>query len=293
MRPDRASGMNWAVVPAALQAKACKTADSAVQYLHTRKSPAGGFCFYRWMGIEEPTLRDTWHAVAALGLVGVDVPRRDQVVAFLRGFCITGLGDLYHRTSALVTLGETIEADLLERIAALDASAGLANGHVPTSERLQAALRVVRMQQRFAVLRDRAEVCARVFDMQRDGGWGDKPNLLDTGSALAILDTCDARAIPDDAQAFVDGLQVPAFGFTATRDSTYTPLEVLHAGFSACALLRIPVRHLDDAVRGVLACQSSNGGFARSADALPDIALTHLGLQALVLAGALPASQDR
>lgn len=96
------------------------------------------------------------------------------------------------------------------------------------------------------------------------------------------------REWPGDVAAFLDALQAPSFGFNATLDSTFAPLEVLHAGLRAYALLHLPVRYPADAAAAVLACQSGNGGFARIADGLPDIALTHLGLLALAAAGVLP-----
>lgn len=39
-------------------------------YLLGRESPSGGFCFYRTDYLDEPSLFDTWHATAALGLLG-------------------------------------------------------------------------------------------------------------------------------------------------------------------------------------------------------------------------------
>lgn len=276
-------------LPVALQTKARAAAQRAQTYLCGRQSPGGGFCFYRWMGVEEPTLCDTWHAVAALTLVGAEVPRRDEVEAFLRAFDATGLDDLYHRAFALGSLGAVIEPQQLERIASLDAGTELANDHVPVGERLKRTLRITRLQRQFAELLAPSVIAERVLDMCRGDGWGDKPNLCDTCVALSILYACDKHETPRDVRTFIDALQISAFGFTATRDSTYAPLEVVHAGLRACSLLQLPIHHLSDAIGCVLACQSSNGGFARTSDALPDIALTHLGLLALAAAGALSA----
>lgn len=276
--------------PVALQTKARVAAHLAQTYLYGRQSPSGGFCFYRWMGVEEPTLRDTWHAVSALTLIGAEVPRHDKVEVFLRRFEVTGLDDLHHRTFALARLGAALEPQQMEHIASLDAGTELANERVPVSERFKRTLRIAQLQRRFTALRAPTAIAERVLDMRQNGGWGDKPNLGDTWLALAILDKCDRHAVPADVKTFINALQIPGFGFTATLDSTYAPLEVLHAGLCACSLLQLPVHHLSDAVGSVLACQSSNGGFARTSDALPDIALTHLGLLALVAAGALSVS---
>lgn len=275
-------------LPESLHVRAREAAVQAQRYLAGRQSRTGGFCFYRWLGIDEPTLRDTWHAVAALRLLDADVPRRDEVVAFLRSFRGAGFDDLYHRTLALANLGERGDPDAIARIDKLDAAATLADPNLPVNARLQRALRIITMQNSLATIRTADAVAEYILDLCDQGGWGDKPNLPDTWLALAILDRCGYHAITGETRAFVDALQTPSFGFTATRDSTWSPLEVLHAGLRACVLLRLPVRHPTDAVAGVLACQTGNGGFARTADALPDIALTHLGLLALAAAGALP-----
>ncbi|MGH8113049.1 MAG: prenyltransferase/squalene oxidase repeat-containing protein [Rhodanobacteraceae bacterium] len=274
-------------LPPALSVKARMAAVRARSYLEGRQSSNGGFCFYRWQAVDEPTLRDTWHAVAALTLLGAGVPRRDEIVAFLLGFPCTGFDDRYHRTMALARLNESIPTDAIERIGELDAAAVLVDTQIPVAARLQRASQIVALQRGLAAVHAPAVVIERTFDLCRDGGWGDKPSLPETWHALAILDACGSRSHGDDVNEFIDALQVPSFGFTATRDSTFAPLEVVHAGLRACSLLRLPVRHLSDAVASVLACQSDDGGFARTSDALPGIALTHLGLLALAFAGAL------
>lgn len=271
--------------PPALCTRASAAAERAKRYLFGRQSPNGGFCFYRWLGVDEPTLHDTWHAVAALTLLAVEVPHRDDVVAFLRGFPCAGQDDLYHRALALARLGEGAEHAAVAHVRALDAAAVLVDPNVAVGPRLQRAL---------ATVRGADAVAERVLALCHGGGWGDAPNLPDTWTALAILDACGIHMFAAEVSGFVDALQRPPFGFTATPNSLYAPLAVLHAGLRACALLRLPVRHLADATSAVLACQSGDGGFARTADALPDIALTHLGLQALAAAGALsvPAPPD-
>ncbi len=275
-------------LPTALRAKAGSAATRAADYLRSRQSPDGGFCFYRWQGIEEPTLHDTWHAIAALTLLGVEVPRHRDVEAFLRAFDAEGLDDLLHRTLALDRLGVEPGPALRRRIGALDAAAAFSGSSVPLHARLERALRIVGLQRRFGMLRTPQAIAEGVRALAGDDGWGDKPSLTDTWLALAILDACGARGVPAHVRAFVEALQVPSFGFTDTRDSSYAQLDVVHAGLRTCALLALPLRHAADAIGFVLACQTDNGSFARTPDALPDIALTHRGLLALAASGALP-----
>jgi hypothetical protein len=271
-----------------LRAKAGQAAIRARQYLADRQSPNGGFCFYRWQGIEESNLHDTWHAVAGVTLLGEKVLRRDDVEAFLSGFESKGIDDLYHRASTFERLDVAIDTDMRGWIDGLDAAAVFQDAALRLSARLEHALRIVRMQCLFSDVRMPRTIREYVLDLECEGGgWGDEPNIEDTWLALAILESCGERAFRQVTRAFVDALQVPSFGFVATRNSSYAQLDVVHAGLRACAALALPVRHAVDAVRFVLACQTPNGSFARAPDALPDIALTHRGLLALAAAGAL------
>lgn len=272
------------------KARVGAAAHRAEQYLRSRQSPDGGFCFYRWGGVEEPSLADTWHAVASFALLGVTVPRRDDVVTFVRHFSLTGLDDLYHATRTLSLLAARANTDATSRadIAGLDASVMLANDGVSVAGRLEHALRIAELQRAGAVLNRPAVIADAVVALRCEGGWGEKANLEDTWLALALLALCGADAGRESTRDFVDDLQVASFGFTATRDSSYATLDVLHAGIRACSSLGIPLRYGDDAIDFVLACQSAAGGFARTADALPNLALTHRGLLALAAAGILP-----
>jgi hypothetical protein len=276
--------------PPALLVRASDAATKAAEYLLNRQSPNGGFCFYRWQGIDEPSLHDTWHALATLRLLGVEVPWRERTAKFLYGFGAAGFDDFHHRTLALAALDSEAAPDacIVDRIERLDASAALKDAHVPVTARLERALRSVTLQRCFAAIAVPSAIVAGVRALRYDGGWGDKPNLGDTWLALAILAACGEREPDDATRRFVEGLQAASFGFTATADSMYANLETVHAGIRACAALGSPMRYATDAVGFVLACQGGDGGFARTPHALPNIALTHCGVLALIAAGALP-----
>lgn len=303
--------------PSAVSMRAHDAAARAVEYVRGHQSPEGGFCFYRWGGIDEPTLHDTWRALAIFALLGLEVPRRDEVLAFLRDFDGEGFDELHHLALALDLLTVELDANLRERIARLDAPTALADGKVPVGSRLVRAQRIVMLQRRLGSLDDPGRmvesVCEpvghppdqvrvqpnlpidsrriveRVRALRHGEAWGDKPNLADTWSALAILDACGEHDLDDATRNFVDDLQVASFGFTATRDSLYANLDTVYAGIRAAAVLELPLRYANDTLGFVLACQSDNGGFARTPDALPDFAFTHRALFALTVAGALPA----
>lgn len=58
----------------------------AAQCIAGRQCEGGGFCVYRNAYLEEPNLSDTWHALAALKLLDVAVPRAGEVDSWLDSF---------------------------------------------------------------------------------------------------------------------------------------------------------------------------------------------------------------
>jgi hypothetical protein len=59
---------------------------AAAQYVRRRRTPAGGYCFYREPGwrLEEPNAPDTLAAVASLRLLGYAIPQPQQTIAWLQ-----------------------------------------------------------------------------------------------------------------------------------------------------------------------------------------------------------------
>ena len=60
--------------------------DSAVRYVIGRRTPEGGYCFYRtpeW-DVEEPNARDTLAALETLRLLGIDAPVPEATARWLR-----------------------------------------------------------------------------------------------------------------------------------------------------------------------------------------------------------------
>ncbi len=264
---------------AALLADAAASVRRAQAYILSRQSDAGGFCFYRSGPVDEPNLRDTYHAVAALTLLGAAVPAPDRVVAFVRNSRTFDSGFLYWYAFALDRLGraDAIDAARRTRIASLTVDVPT-SGDAIMSQRLTRALRVVRLLARFADPPTGRGIHERLDALKSDGGYGTEPNLWDTSFALGIRHCIGPLSDTDDTRAFVDRLQVPPFGFALAGNAITGTLDVIHAGVTCCSLLNLPVRLASDVLQFVLSCQSAHGGFARAPDALPDLAHTHRAL---------------
>lgn len=256
---------------------------AAVSYLLGRQSPNGGFCFYRTNGVEEPNLFDTFHAVAALTQLGCPVPRQPVLINFLQRFALDEQTNaLYYRAFTLKNLGraDLVDTGAIHRLAL----------EPPLSQRITLSAALRRLYQGLQLKRGFGGVAAdfgglakAVCALQDHGGYGDKPNLEDTATALSVLAVLGAldRHTAARARPFVDALQVEGFGFTLTLDSLKPGLDVIRAGIEACDLLDLPLRFGSAIERLVLACQAADGGFARVPGALPEIESTHHAIEIL------------
>lgn len=259
---------------------------SARAYLLGRQCADGGFSFYRSEYLEEPSLHDTWHAMAALHLLGTPVPRREAVVRFIVGQPVSSQPyALYFRVRGLDLLdsGDPESAAVRAAVAALAAPA-------PDPERADDPadalyhLRLVLWLKRYFGLPFPAQGIARslLAAEHAGGGFGVPPNLIATRHALAVLALCDEMPRAR-TRAFVTRLATPGFGFRLTEDSFSPNLETTCSGISCCRRLRLSIPQADDALAFILNCQTGDGGFAGAPDALPDIALTHLALASLAM----------
>lgn len=261
--------------------------DRVRVYLLERQSPDGGFCFYRGYYVEEPSLSDTWHALATLiGLLGVVLPNEDAHAAFVIGRPIAPQpGALHARVCALQTLGvdDPRLTEVAEAVASLQVKSIDPSRHaslVAVLERLHCTLWLKRHFGQAVAVDELAQVLLQMENP--DGGYGTPPNLIDTEAASVVLALC-GQTPTERTGAFVQRMAVPGFGFRLTANSLSPHLETTCAGLLMCSRLDLPVAHVEDAIAFILSCQTGNGGFARAADALPDLALTHQALTALAL----------
>jgi hypothetical protein len=258
----------------------------ARDYLLSKQSPGGGFCFYRGYYLEEPNLADTWHGVAALTeLLRVVPAERDEHAGFVARQAVEPQPfALYYRLRSLLALevADPAQAEVGRAVAAL--RVGLPDPARPhlfgaALQRLRCVLWLRRHLGMAGAKEDLAE--AMLAMANADGGYGTPSNLPDTEAAIAVLALCGAEPHPA-TRGFVQSMADPQFGFRLTAASRSPNLETVHAGAAGCRRLGLDVPHAAAATAFVLSCQTGSGGFARTADALPDLALTHMALTVLV-----------
>lgn len=254
-------------------------------YLLERQSPGGGFCFYRGYYLEEPNLSDTWHAVAALtNLLGVVLPAKNCHADFIIARPIEPQPfALYYRVRALLALGvdDPKSTEVRSVVMALRVHLPDLAMHAPLVDSLRRFECTLWLKRHFDLAVAADNLALTLLQGEHvDGGYGTPPNLLDTEAAIAVLMLC-SHTPASRTGGFVNRMAVPGFGFRLTAGSLSPNLETTCAGMTSCCRLGLPIAHARDAVAFILSCQTGNGGFARAADALPDVALTHLALAAL------------
>jgi len=267
-----------------LAARVHESRQRARHYLLARQSPSGGFCFYRTEYLDEPNLFDTWHAVAALKLLGELPLHREMLVGFVcaQAPCRQPYA-LYYRTFTLDALGspDPDQAVSEENVCALPLNLPSPAPHSDLTEQLERLLLTLRLKAHFGLVFVAEDIARSIRRLEQpQGGFGVPPNLQDTHLALAILELCGQTASQFTA-AFVAGLAQPSYAFRLTEDSLSPNLETVCDGIACCGHLDLSVAYPDAAAGFILGCQAGNGGFARAPDALPDIRLSHVALEGL------------
>ncbi len=262
----------------------------ARSYVQSRQCVNGGYSFYRSEYLEEPNLHDTWHALAALRLLGTLPLRAQETADFVTAQSLWGPPyGLYFRVLSLSLLGhpEPERATVRASVAALPIDPPVEDPPEALLARLERLRMTLELKRHFSLEVPKTHIAQRVLALQRPGGgFGDTPNLHDTRLALAVLQACDHPTTALTAtRDFVAGLAAPECGFKLTTDSLLPTLPTTCAGIHSCRWLGLAVPHPEHSANYILGCQSADGGFARAAAGLPNLDLTHqalAGLDALV-----------
>ncbi|UIE36550.1 prenyltransferase/squalene oxidase repeat-containing protein [Leptodesmis sichuanensis] len=273
-----------------------------VQYLSSKQCANGGFCVYKTEYLEEPNPTDTFFAVSSFQLLGEVIPNRDRVLSYLRQ-ALTNLKKQFplstdtqsniHNTFAfnylyfpfytLNRMGclylDEFWRDVLNRLEILLPEEVYANESGATQQWL---LRKVRTKKFAGEIPNHQQVIDFILDLQNDGGFGVKPNLIDTYWSVALLKEMDYDLTQmDSTRQFIQRLQTPQSGFTLTEDGLMTSLEVIYAGVFASLILHMEIPYIEAALQFVQMCQMDRGGFARMPVGLPDIESTYRALKVL------------
>jgi hypothetical protein len=265
-----------------LNSKSNAAVAKAVTYVYAKQSYNGGFCFYKYAYLDQPNLHDTYHALQALKLSGARISRSGEVLQYLSRTEPVDASGLFYCVFSFDSLGRfsLIPPAHAARVRALRFKRLRIAADVDASHWLESTVQTVQLQRRFAAPTHTLEILHELDGLKHEGGYGEKATLQETALSLRMLKLLGEKLpTPHDTRAFVDGLQRRSIGFTNTTDSLSANLDIVAAGIECCALLHLPVRHRDDIIAFVLACQAADGSFSQVPVALPNIALTHQALK--------------
>ncbi|MDD2657993.1 MAG: prenyltransferase/squalene oxidase repeat-containing protein [Candidatus Pacebacteria bacterium] len=249
----------------------------AQNYVLSRQSADGGFCFYRVWGVEESTAPDTYYAIAVLRFWGMAIPHRAEMIRWLQS-----LQDDQGQYSSLTNASFGVRAlSLLADTPLCDPRPHLLNwatqaaGHkkAANSETLRDWQRCVQLQRMLApdeplpeIMRSGAEAILHGMEAAA-GGFGSHPNLVDSGIAWALQRLLGQPLRPQD-RIFLHACEDATLGLRLSPDGASTRLEAIFWGILQMAHLHIAPRYPEAVMAYVRACQPVNGGFGRRAGAI-------------------------
>jgi len=275
---------------------ACLDAEAAGRYVLSRRTPLGGYSFYRtpeW-GVEEPNAPDTLAALECLRLLGIPVPEPEQTAGWLRG--------LQDREGGYPTL--TIGWAALRALALLrcvpdrspaawlaECEAALARSHRARDWQgtLRGALHVAELRRLGAAASVDAggDPFDELLDATRDphGGWARPgPDLETTAVAVQLADprrlSAEARAATSE---FVRHCEDRVLGMRLQPDSGATFVGALWGGLELAQALRLKPSYPGAVGECLGDLQRGDGGLGARHFAISTLRDTWRGLDAAQL----------
>lgn len=261
---------------------------AAARYVLSRRTPGGGFCFYRtpvW-GVEEPNTPDTLAALASLSLLGIEPPAPAATARWLRG--------VQNDEGGFPTL--TIGWGALRALELL----GMSPHRSPRAWLMDWAQRLVSARraepQDWHVALESALHVAELLDLgsgQRDGvagllaasadprgGWA-RPgaDMQTTAMALQLAHRAGAPAPDlDKIEAFLRGCEHPALGMQLRPDAQVTTAGALWGGLAVADALGVLPRYLVAVSASLALLQGPDGGLGARHGAVSTLRDTWHGL---------------
>lgn len=295
------TGETMTSVPASRSSAATLDRHAAAIYVLSRRTPEGGFCYYRtpmW-GVEEPNTPDTLAALESLLLLGVEPPEPAVTGRWLKGVQNDdgGYPSLTIGWAALRAL------DLL----------GLSPSHSPAAwltawgQRLLKVRRTAPQDWRAALdgvlhlaelvdldAGQRADVADLLtVSADRHGGWA-RPGADIETTAVAVELANRAGSAPRDVDGvigFLRGCEDAALGMRLRPDTQVTTVGALWGGQELAKALGVLPRHPAAIAASLALLQHPNGGLGARHGAVTTLRDTWCGLRAAHLLDALEKPQ--
>ena len=248
-----------------------KLGERAINYVRARRCQGGGFCFYR---LEEPNGSDTYYALSALSLLGMEMKDYDTM-NLLKNLqeddgSYVNIFLAYYAIKSLIVLGEKPKYDPTSYLSNIVRDCLVDSSELPVWTvsmfnswycliDLSFSLKIQLEQE---LMKD--IVASILASLKEDKGFGDiRSTLLETSQALAILKQLNYPVGSLNVENFIKKCEDPDSGFTGVPNTSMSYLEQVHGGLVACRVLSYKPRYLDQCISFVKGCQNHNGSFSR------------------------------
>jgi prenyltransferase/squalene oxidase-like repeat protein len=274
----------------------CLNHAAIERYVLGRRTPEGGYCFYRtpqW-AVEEPNAPDTLAALESLMLLDVDIPAPSQTAGWLRslqdpcgGYPTLTIGWAALRALDALAVEPTRDPDrwlrgLLETFCDCDGPRDWRAAIVDAVHLCEL------MRLRHKVLRgaERDNIGTLLGEARTpDGGWASPgADLETTGMGVQLAQLVSPQWQPDPPlSAFLGRCEDELLGLRLAPDAGTTAVGALWGGLTLGRALHSCPRYLGAIEQQLVLLQRPDGGLGARHRAISGLQATWLGLRAAAL----------
>lgn len=277
-------------------APVCLDRLAVAQYVLGRRTPEGGYCFYRtpqW-AVEEPNAPDTLAALESLRLLNLDIPVPRQTGDWLCGLQDEGGGypTLTIGWAALRALDVLDGRPMLSpdgwlrgRIEAFCRCAGPRDWRAAIVDAVHLC-GLIRLRHSECRVPERASIAALLAaGRAADGGWAAPgADLETTGMGLRLARLVDPHRRPDTSlETFLVSCEDELLGLRLAPGARTTSVGALWGGLALGHALHRRLRYLDAVEQQLVLLQRADGGLGARHRAISSLQATWVGLEAAAL----------
>jgi hypothetical protein len=222
----------------------------------------GGYSF-TW-GVDS-NAQDTYFALATMGVLGIEIRREEETIAWLRSHPVNDIRSLYYVTLSLALLDEEPPECSYEILASFRLNQDSLYVGLSEFESLFMYSCLAKSLDRSVEAKGVPQYLLRF--RSRDGGFGgaNNSNIVATYHAVSALDNLgyDVDRL-DSTKDFVRACESPQGGFDLVPGAHISYLEGTYAGIELLGIFGLRPRHPQECIRSIAGAFRFNGGFART-----------------------------
>jgi len=254
-----------------LETEAVRIEDSLrlrkiVQYITARQNDDGGYASVQYT---DSTLYDTYLALETLNMLGVEFPRIDDTIAWVKNYNATNIRDYYLINKIFNLLNQPL-IDVSNQIVNLMDSAGrfgASKVDIEAVSELETTFMCVELTSMLATRIPSRKIVEFILSLKNpDGGFGSGESSL--SSTFYALKTLLFLGYPienlSETLHFVRACENSEGGFSFKPGVKPSFMEATFMGLTCLRLLSRKPNYPRETIGFITGCQNANGGFRRS-----------------------------